>query len=833
MKKSLLLIFVFIHAFSLRAQDIDGKKGLNIWFDKPTELTGMQSWYNLTTDKNWEANSLMIGNGSFGANILGSISAERLTLNEKSLWTGGPNSVKNPSDYWNVNKESAKFLPEIRKAFEEGDFEKAGKITADHFNGLVPYETGDEDPFRFGTYTSLGEAYIETGHNEVRLSDYKRVLSLDSALVTVSYQKNGVRFTRKYYMSYPDSVMVIHYIADKPGMQNLTFSWQSTPYMEATSEMENNQMLYKGHLKNNNEAFALRVSPVINGGETQLKEGKIIIKNANDVYFFLTADTDYQVNYNPDFSNPTTYVGVNPINSTAAMMRNVLNKSTDELWKRHIADYQNLFNRVELHLNPQVARTDIPTYRRLLNLKTNDRSDFYLEELYYQFGRYLLIASSREGTMPANLQGIWSNGVDGPWHMDYHNNINIQMNYWPASSTNLNECFPPLVEFIKSQIKPGEKVAQSYWNARGWTTSISSNIYGFASPVTSKDMQWNLCPMAGPWLATHIWDYYDYTRDKSFLKNTGYEILKGAANFTVDFLWHRPDGSYTAAPSTSPEHGGVDMGATFVHAVAKEILTDAIEAARILSVDKKEQKQWQEVLNHIVPYQIGRYGQLMEWSRDIDDPKDEHRHVNHLYGLHPGHTLSPITTPELAEAAKVVLVHRGDGATGWSMGWKLNQWARLLDGNHSYILYKNLLKNGTTNNLWDIHPPFQIDGNFGGTAGITEMLLQSHIGFIHLLPALPDAWADGSVKGLCARGNFEIAIDWKNCQLQKAVILSKSGMPCSIRYKNETLNFKTKKGQRYIITEESGKLVCKQLFVRTAKDEQALRPHIEQQIDNT
>lgn len=451
---------------------------------------------------------------------------------------------------------------------------------------------------------------------------------------------------------------------------------------------------------------------------------------------------------------------------------------------------------MKLELNPTVKTSNLPTAQRLKNYR-NGQPDYYLEKLYYQFGRYLLIASSRPGNMPANLQGIWHNNIDGPWRVDYHNNINIQMNYWPACSTNLDECMLPLIDFIRTLVKPGEKTAQSYFGARGWTASISANIFGFTTPLESQDMSWNFNPMAGPWLATHVWEYYDYTKDLKFLKETGYELIKSSANFTVDYLWHKPDGTYTAAPSTSPEHGPIDQGATFVHAVVREILLDAIQASKELGIDKKERKQWEHVLANLVPYKIGRYGQLLEWSTDIDDPKDEHRHVNHLFGLHPGHTVSPVTTPELAEAAKVVLVHRGDGATGWSMGWKLNQWARLQDGNHAYTLFGNLLKNGTVDNLWDTHPPFQIDGNFGGTAGITEMLLQSHMGFIQLLPALPDAWKDGSIYGICAKGNFEIDIAWKDGLLKEATILSKAGQNCIVKYAGQTISFKTVKGRSY------------------------------------
>ena len=802
--KKLQSFFIYMF-FSLSASAIgttDYTQGLSIWFDTPNNLDGQAIWLRASglranPDRAWESRSLPIGNGSLGANILGSISAERITLNEKNLWKGGPNTAKGADYYWNVNKQSAEVLKEIRQAFLDGNQEKAALLTQKNFNGLAAYEEKDETPFRFGSFTTMGELYIETGLSEIRMDNYRRILSLDSAMAVVQFDKDGTQYQRKYFISYPDSVMVMKFTASKAGKQNLILSY--CPNSEAKSHLkadENNGLVYTGILNNNGMKFAFRIKAIHKGGTLKAEDDRLIVKDADEVVFLLTADTDYKMNFNPDFKDSKAYVGNDPEQTTQAMMKQALQKGYDELNRNHENDYTSLFNRVRLQLNPEENSPNLPTYQRLANYKKG-MPDYQLEQLYYQFGRYLLIASSRPGNMPANLQGIWHNNLDGPWRVDYHNNINIQMNYWPACSTNLSECTWPLIDFIRSLVKPGEKTAQAYFNARGWTASISANIFGFTAPLSNEAMSWNLNPTAGPWLATHIWEYYDYTHDKKFLQETGYELIKSSAQFTVDHLWHKPDGTYTAAPSTSPEHGPVDEGVTFAHAVVREILLDAIQASRVLGVDANERKEWENVLEKLVPYRIGRYGQLLEWSSDIDDPKDEHRHVNHLFGLHPGHTISPVTTPELAQAARVVLEHRGDGATGWSMGWKLNQWARLQDGNHAYKLYGNLLKNGTLDNLWDTHAPFQIDGNFGGTAGVTEMLLQSHMGFIQLLPALPDAWRNGSITGICAKGNFEVSISWKEGKLEKATFLSKSGAPCKVKYGDDELMFKTTKGKIY------------------------------------
>ena len=777
-----------------------------IWYNKGVKSIGISTWDDKRKNKDydWENYSLPIGNGSLGASIMSSVSTERIIFNEKTLWFGGPNTKEGPKYYWDVNKPAAKHLDKIRKMFMQGNVDMATKLTVDNFNGFGDYSPYIEKPHRFGNYTTAGEFFIETEHEEMEVSNFYRGLSIDSSYVYTSYTLNNVKYMRKSFISYPNNVMAIRFSSDGDAVQNLKFRYVNNPRLKGNFRVnDKDEFIYSAVLDDNNLKFAIRVKAISKGGLVKInKSGEIVISNSTETTFLITADTDYKINFDPDFADSLTYVGESPEKTTEKWLNSAVSKGFEDLYKSHYSDYSSLYNRSSIIINKEMLYqanvSTLPFDVRLEEYKKGSM-DYELETMYFNYGRYLLISSSRPGNMPANLQGIWHNDIDGPWRVDYHNNINVQMNYWPACVTNLAECEIPYIDYIRTLVKPGEKTAKAYYNADGWTASISGNIFGFTAPLTSKMMKWNLIPAAGPWLAIDVWNYYDYTRDLKFLKNIGYDIIRGSARFAVDYMWKKPNGKYAAIPSSSPEHGPIDKGVTFVHAVIKELLSDAVKASKLLDIDETERKEWQEVLDNIEPYKIGRYGQLMEWSEDIDDPNDDHRHVNHLFGLHPGSTISPIKTPELAEASRIVLNHRGDGATGWSMGWKLNLWARLRDGNKAYTLYRNLLKDGTNKNMWCSHPPFQIDGNLGGTAGIVEMLIQSHMGEIDILPSLPNVWKTGELKGIKTRGNFTVDVNWRNYEPKIIRIKSGAGGLCKVRFKEEVIVFNTKKGDIYDI----------------------------------
>jgi alpha-L-fucosidase 2 len=814
--RTILFALVFVFGGFLMPAKAQ-QKALRIWFDKPVSLSlpqrvdesaikvdyspnksSQKKERQVEPSKVWENYAFPLGNSNLGVSLLQSAALDKMVLNEKSLWMGGPNVATGAKDYWQMNPDAAPYLSLIRQAFLKGDSLKADSLTRIHFQGKFPFDGEPLDSAHFGCYTTMGEAYVQTDIKDAECHDFQRALSVDDALSTVSFEYDGVHYKRSYFVSYPDQVYIIRYEADHSGKQNLVWSYLPNPRSTGNYQIEPDGLLYQASLKNNGLGYAYRLKVRNQGGNVEIIDNKIIVKNADVVDFYLTAATDYAINTNPDFNDPKTYYGQDGAKIATDRMAKADKWGYEQLLQRHEKDYHQLFDRVTLSLNPQEKIEEKTTEKRL-NDYQDDGKDSYLEVLYYQFVRYLMIASSRGESLPSNLQGMWSKNIKGAWNCDYHNNINIQMNYWPVCTANLAECFHPFVRYLQMLEKPGKVTAQRLYHARGWTTNNSSNPFGFTAPMKSSSMAWNLAAINGPWLATHLWDYYDFTRDKSFLANEGYPLLKESADFVADYLWLQPNGIYTAAPSTSPEHGPIDKGSTFANAVARQLLTDAIKASEALNIDEKERKEWQNVLTHLAPYEIGRYGQLMEWSKDIDNPKDNHRHTNHLLGLFPGNTISPITTPALAKAAKIVLEHRGDYSTGWSMGWKLNLWAHLFEGNHAYQLLQNLLSTSTLYNLWDSHPPFQIDGNFGGLSGINEMLLQSDMGFIHLLPALPDAWSEGNVKGLRARGNFTVGISWdfQHSGIVKVTILSGSGGPCIVRYKDATRTLKTVKGKTY------------------------------------
>lgn len=788
--------FIALIIFLYACQKQETAPILKLWYQKPAKASVADSPNGWIDDKEW-LKALPLGNGSLGAMVFGDVGKERIQLNEESMWSGSPADNDNPEAY----QAQAK----IRELIYQGKYKEASALTnqTQICKGAGSgYGNGANVPF--GCFQTLGDLWLDFDNKE-SYEDYYRELDLNDAVVRISYTQNGVHYKREAFVSQPDQLLVIKLTADQLG--KISFKSSLNRPENFTTISKDDQLIMYGTLPDGKGGEGLhymtRLSATHKNGNVSYTDNALIVENADEVTLLLTASTDYSL-------NTPSHKGRDYQKLTNEYLQKGKTTSYEELLQRHKEDYQQYYNRVVFNLT-DLAADSIPTDKRLAQFKENP-SDLHLVELLFQYGRYLLISSSRAGTLPANLQGIWANKIQTPWNGDYHTDVNVQMNYWLAETTNLGEMHLPLFDLMKSLQEPGAKTAKIHYNAKGWVVHPITNVWGYTAPGESAS--WGMHVGAGAWLTTHIMEHYYFTLDKDFLRDN-IDVLKASTQFYLDWLTPMPNtGELVSGPSVSPENTFVApdgsktqicMGPAHDQQVIWQLFKNYIDACAALDINDDYLATIVEAQKKLAKPKIAKDGRLMEWNQEFEEVEPGHRHISHLFAVHPGYQIDIKETPKLASAAKKSLDYRiqnGSGHTGWSAAWLINQYARLGDSEQALQSLNTVLQKSINTNLFGSHPPFQIDANFGTTAGIAEMLLQSQSNEIRLLPALPASWKDGEIKGLCARGGFVIDMKWKDNQLTYLKLFSKNGSSCTLNYKGNTFALNTIKGTVYFPLKE-------------------------------